>query len=193
MATNTTVLITGANRGIGKGLLEYYLAKPNHTVIAANRDPAHTTSKALHDLRKGSGSSVIVVKVESSNATDPARAVAELESTHGVTHLDLVIANAGICQIWPRVSELNVWDLQRHLDINVYGVVWLFQAVLPLLNKAPAPKWVSMSSSAGSLGEMATRPFPSGAYGTSKAALNYLTLKMHFENPKLCAFPMDPG
>lgn len=35
----TIVLITGANRGLGKGLLKRYLALPNHTVIAANRDP----------------------------------------------------------------------------------------------------------------------------------------------------------
>jgi NAD(P)-dependent dehydrogenase (short-subunit alcohol dehydrogenase family) len=45
--TPTVVLITGANRGIGKGLLELYLLKPNHLVIAANRDPEHPTSKAL--------------------------------------------------------------------------------------------------------------------------------------------------
>ena len=48
----TIVLITGASRGIGKGLLELYLAKSNHTVVAANRNPNHTTSKALADLPK---------------------------------------------------------------------------------------------------------------------------------------------
>lgn len=38
------VLITGANRGIGKGLLEKYLARPNHTVIGTVRDPDHESS-----------------------------------------------------------------------------------------------------------------------------------------------------
>ena len=191
--TNYTVLITGANRGLGKGLLEYYLKKPNHTIIAANRDIVSESSKALALLPTGEGSQVVLVKIEGTNATDPAKAVTELASKHDITHVDLVIANAGISQIWPKVSKLNVWDLQRHLDINVYAQVWLWQAVLPLLLKAEAPKFVTMSSSAGSLSEMEFRPFPSGAYGTSKAALNYLTLKMHFEEEHVCTFPIDPG
>lgn len=191
--SNTTVLITGANRGLGRGLFEYYLAKPNHTVIAANRDPYSASSKALAILPTGKNSAAILVKVENTAAQDPRLAVQALQSTHGISHLDLVVANSGISQIWPTVAEMDVWDLQRHIEINVYGTVWLFQAVLPLLERAEAPKWVSMSSSAGSLTEMDQRPFPSGAYGTSKAALNYLTLKMHYENTNLCAFPIDPG
>jgi norsolorinic acid ketoreductase len=37
------------------------------------------------------------------------------------------------------------------------------------------------------------RPFPNAAYGTSKAALNYLTRKMHYEHENLIVFPIDPG
>ena len=58
------VLISGANRGIGKGLVQQYLEKPNHVVIAANRDPA--ASKPLNDLKTGSGSRLIIVKVNAS-------------------------------------------------------------------------------------------------------------------------------
>ena len=60
----TYILISGANRGIGKTLVQYYLAKPEHVVIAANRDPV--TSKSLAELPVGPGSRLIIVKVNAS-------------------------------------------------------------------------------------------------------------------------------
>lgn len=140
------VLITGANRGIGKGLLELYLAKPNHTVIAANRDPNHATSKALADLPKAEGTSLLAVKVDATVPTDPAEAVKQLVS-HGIDHLDIIIANAGISYIYPKVSEVKVEDMQKHMVPNVYGIIWLYQAALPLLKKSQTPTWVSIGSS----------------------------------------------
>ena len=84
-------------------------------------------------------------------------------------------------------------DVREHFEINVCAVIYLFQAVLPLLNKAKMPKFVTLGTSAASMADMEKRNFPNPAYGTSKAALNYITLKIHFENPKLTAFPLDPG
>ncbi|KAI3391436.1 hypothetical protein diail_7360 [Diaporthe ilicicola] len=144
------VLISGANRGLGKGLLERYLAKDGHTVIAAVRDPNHPTTKALADLPTADQSRLIVVKVDSSVESDPLKAVQEL-SAQGIDHLDLVIANAGIAQVFPTVSELKIADLQAHIVPNVFGVVWLYQATLPLLRKSAQPKWVTMGSAAGQL------------------------------------------
>ncbi|KAG4032636.1 hypothetical protein MFRU_006g01060 [Monilinia fructicola] len=92
----TIVLVSGANRGIGRGLLELYLLKPNHIVIAANRDPNHPSSKALAGLSTAEGSSLIVVKVDATVPTDALKAVKQLES-QGIHHLDVVIANAGAC------------------------------------------------------------------------------------------------
>ncbi|TGO34212.1 hypothetical protein BHYA_0207g00100 [Botrytis hyacinthi] len=66
----TIVLISGTNRGTGKGILELYLSKPSHTVIAANRDPNHPSSKALADLPTAEGSSLILVKVDATVSTD---------------------------------------------------------------------------------------------------------------------------
>jgi NAD(P)-dependent dehydrogenase (short-subunit alcohol dehydrogenase family) len=144
----TIVLISGANRGLGKGLLQIYLAKPNHIVIAANRDPSHATSKSLFDLPTGTGSRLIIVKTDASIESDPFNAVKQL-ATQGIDHLDLEIANAGVSYIWPKVSELKITDLQAHLMPNVFGVVWLYQATLPLLLMSKSPKWVSLGSSAG--------------------------------------------
>lgn len=146
----TIVLITGANRGLGKGLLELYLAKPNHTIIAANRDPTHTTSKALNDFPKAEGTSLLVIKIDATVSTDPADAVKQL-AHHGIDHLDIIIANAGISYVYPKVSEVKVEDMQKHTIPNTYGVIWLYQATLPLLKKSKNPVWVSMGSAAAYL------------------------------------------
>ncbi|PVH81113.1 norsolorinic acid reductase-like protein [Cadophora sp. DSE1049] len=148
--TSTIVLISGANRGLGKGLLELYLAKPDHIVIAANRDPENAASKALAKLPTGSGSRLIVVKVDASIETDALEAVKTLTS-QGIDHIDIVIANAGVSYAWPKVSELKIEDLQGHLVPNVFGVVWLYQATLPLLLKAERPKFATIGSTSGCL------------------------------------------
>lgn len=146
----TIVLISGANRGIGKGILELYLSKPNHTVIAANRDPNHPSSKALADLPKGEGSSLVLVKVDATVSTDALKAVKQLGS-QGIDHIDIVIANAGVCYAWPKVSEVKAEDIQGHFVPNVHGFVWLYQATLPLLKKSKLGKFISIGSSAGYL------------------------------------------
>ena len=146
----TIVLITGANRGIGKGILELYLKKPNHTVIAANRDPSHQTSTALADLPKAEGTTLLIAKNEATSPTDPAAVVQEL-AAQGISHIDIIIANAAIALGWPKVSEVKVEDVQNHVDVNVYGFIRLYQAFRPLLQKANDPKWVTIGSSAAFL------------------------------------------
>lgn len=144
------VLITGANRGLGKGLLQRYLAQPNHIVIAGNRDPTHPTSTALNDLPKADGSRLIVVKIDAAIEQDAHDAVKELQQTHGIDHLDIVIANAGVSYVWPPVAQLKIADLQAHIEPNVYGVVAVYQATRPLLQKSSKePIFVPMGSTAG--------------------------------------------
>ena len=143
----TIVLITGASRGIGRGLLELYLAKPHHTIIAANRNPEHETSKALLALPRAEGTSLLIVKIDATSATDPTDAVKQLAG-HGIHHIDILVANVGIALIWPKVSEVKVEDMERHMLPNVYGFVWLYQATLPLLKKSERPTWVTIGSSA---------------------------------------------
>ncbi|KAB8437442.1 hypothetical protein FH972_025120 [Carpinus fangiana] len=192
MSAPKTILITGANRGLGKGLVETYLARPNHTVIAGSRDPSNESTKALSKVPKAQGSTLIVVKIDSTAAEDAAEAVKELQQTHGIEKLDVVVANAGIAEGFPKVSELDVQLLQKHFVTNVHGVIWLFQAVLPLLNKSSTPKFVTIGSLAGQFGETAS-PIPISAYGSSKALLHFYTLQIHHEEPQLTAFPLHPG
>ncbi|KAK0635460.1 hypothetical protein B0T17DRAFT_502991 [Bombardia bombarda] len=188
---STVVLISGANRGIGKGLLALYLAKPNHVVIAANRDPSHASSKALSDLPKGEGSSLIVVKVDATSPTDALEAVKSLEKDHEVDHLDIVIANAGVCYTWPKVSEVTIEDLQGHFVPNVHGLLFLYQATLPLLRKSSNGKWITIGSCSAWLTNQLD--MANAAYAPSKVVAHWLTKAIHREEPTLVAFPIDPG
>jgi len=151
MAPPTIVLITGANRGIGRGLLELYLARPNHLVVAAVRDPNHATAKELSGLSKAGDTSLVVIKLDLTVPSDPVAAVETLSATHGVKHVDILVANAGIATKWVKVSEVTPEDIQDHVDVNVHGFVLLFQAFYPVLQKAKDPKWVTIGSSAAFL------------------------------------------
>lgn len=182
-------------QGIGHGLFATYLSRPNHIVIGAVRDPASPVSKALYDLPTGPNSKAIIVKIDSASDTDALAAVHSLRADHAITALDLVIANAGILNAgFPRVEDVRPADMKAHFAVNTVGPVVLFQAVLPLLKAAvTAPKFVTVGSSAGSIGGMEQRPFPNAAYAPSKAAVHYLTKKIHVEHPELIALPVDPG
>ncbi|TGO21671.1 hypothetical protein BPAE_0206g00050 [Botrytis paeoniae] len=177
----TIVLISGANRGIGKGILELYLSKPNHTVIAANRDPNHASSKALADLPAAEGSSLVLVKVDATVSTDALDAVKQL-GAQVIDHIDIVIANAGVCY---------VEDIQGHFVPSVHGFIWLYQATLPLLKKSKlenlSPLVLPQDISRNQL------DMPNCAYAPSKVAVHWLTKAIHREEPTLIAFPIDPG
>ncbi|PWY82150.1 norsolorinic acid reductase-like protein [Aspergillus heteromorphus CBS 117.55] len=148
--TPTIVLITGTNRGIGNGILQLYLQKPKHTIIAAVRDPNDPTSQALVDLPRASDTRLLTIKIDATSPTDAGAAVDEL-CTKGIHHVDIVIANAGIALLWPTLADVKVEDIQRHVEVNVYGFVRLYQAFRPLLEQAGDPKWVTIGSGAGFL------------------------------------------
>jgi norsolorinic acid ketoreductase len=88
---------------------------------------------------------------------------------------------------------MRILDLQNHFEINTIGPVRMFQASLPLLKKAQDPKFIVISSVIGTIGGLDQIPFPNAAYGASKAASNYLTRKIHFENKDIVAFAIHPG
>lgn len=144
----TIILISGANRGLGKGLLEQYLLRPNHIVIAANRTPDHGSSKALFNLPRASDTRLVLVKIDGASDTDASEAVEELKS-QGIDHLDIVIANAGVMYATGKVLDVEIDDLKCHMEPNVYGVIRLYQAVLPILLKSKKPTWVTTGSGAG--------------------------------------------
>ena len=217
MSSLTVYLVTGANRGsapysqssariatdriptlgLGFELVKTYLARSNTTVIATVRDPADPSSSKLSSLPKSSSSNLIVVKLDSASTNDPATVVQKLQDEHNITYLDVVIANAGISlpQAFGPAASVKASDLKEHFNVNTIGPLLLFQATLPLLKEAAhgSGKYVGVSSPIGSIGGMEQRPYPMTAYGVSKAALNWLVRKIHFENEDIISFALDPG
>jgi norsolorinic acid ketoreductase len=189
----TTVLITGANRGIGRGFLEVLLQRPNHLVIAAVRSVSSPSATEIENLPTGSGSKAIVVKIDSEVEDDPKNAIQLLEQKHGIQKLDVLIANAGIGDNYDSASQVSASQMKRFFNINAVAPLLLFQAAASLLKKSDNPKFFTVSSRVGSLGDLGKLPILAAAYGTSKAAVNFLTKQLHCENEWLVSIALSPG
>ncbi|KAJ5503133.1 Short-chain dehydrogenase/reductase SDR [Penicillium fimorum] len=199
----TIVFITGANRGLGLGLVKCFIAKPDHAsspfrpfplgyiVIAAVRDPAHSTAQVLVGIPGDEGSRVIVVKYEAGIEQSAFDAVKEA-TNQDISHLDIVVANAGIAKLYPLVKDVKRADIVEHIDVNVLSAVSLYQATRDMLQKSTRkPIYAIMGSGAGGLTRQP--PVPSAAYGASKSIVNWYGVRINAEDTWLNAFVLDPG
>ncbi|KAH8160712.1 hypothetical protein CIB48_g7529 [Xylaria polymorpha] len=190
--SQTIVLITGTGRGLGKALVERYLALPNHTVIAANRNPGDAGTKSLADLPKGANSVLITTKYEAGVEQSAFNVVSELQEKHSITYLDVVIPNAAIATVFPLAREVKRADIVEHVEVNVLSVIALFQATRELLQKSTKqPIFAPMGSAAGYLQHQPN--VPSSAYGVSKAMLFWYGARINAEEEWLNTFVIDPG
>lgn len=168
----TTVLITGANRGIGLALVRHYLAD-GAEVVACCREPANATH--LDELIKSSGSALRVVQLDVSDDSS----IASLKSTLGDEPIDLVINNAGVVgpdgadQCATRIAAES-W--MNTLRINALAPVLVSQAMINNLKLGAGKKLVAISSDAGATSVDYYKGSPAVAhryaYRASKAALN---------------------
>lgn len=174
------------------GLTRTFLARPNSTVVATVRDPSKTDSVAsLKALTVGAGSKLIIVKIDSLSETDAADAVKLLQSEHGITSLDVVVANSGIANYIGPVITTPLKEFRSHFEVNTIGPLVLFQATAALLEAAKDPKFFVVSTAAASITDM--MPMPAAAYSASKAAINFITRKIHFEHEKITTVALTPG
>lgn len=194
--TTTNVLITGVTRGLGRALTETYLSRPNHIVIGTVRSLTSPASLSLQATAASPGSRLILIELEATSPTSHTDAIQALTTTHSITRLDIVIANAGITGSLTPVSTIPIPDLKNVLDTNTIGPILLFQATLPLLLKSPTgqPKWISMSTISSSIERLdQTAAYPTVSYGLSKAALNFVTRAIHFQHEEIIAVGVHPG
>jgi NAD(P)-dependent dehydrogenase (short-subunit alcohol dehydrogenase family) len=161
----TTALVTGANKGIGLEIVKQLIDK-GITVHLGARDVEHG-EKAAADT----GARFVQLDV-----TDPAsvrRAAAAIDQ------LDVLVNNAGIIgghTQTPGGADLD--HVRRAFETNVFGVIAVTDAFLPLLRRSAAGRIVNVSSSVGSLAGMLTDQTPIGlGYAPSKTALNAVTLQ----------------
>lgn len=140
--------------GFGKALVEAYLSVPDTTVVATVRDVAKAEA-SLSSLSKASGSRVIVMNMEMASAATITSGIETLKTTHNISALDIVIANAGLIAPTPSLAHASTSDIQTFIDVNTYGPFELCKAVLPLLRAAGSKaQFVYVSSLAGCLNNM---------------------------------------
>lgn len=171
-----TVLISGANRGIGLELARQYRAD-DWDVFATARDP----DKA-GDLR-ATGATALPL-----DAADCA-SIAALAGEVGAAAIDLLIANAGI---WA-ANELDPEAWVRVLQVNTLGPVLLAEALKPNVARSEHKMMIAMTSGMGSIGDNDSGRFV--AYRSSKAALNaaWKTLALDWRGDGIVMAVMNPG
>ena len=176
-------LITGGNKGIGLETARQ-LAKGGVQVIVAARDVTRGETAAQSLVKEGLP--VEFVQLDVDDAASITRAAAEVERRHG--RLDILVNNAGAVHDSfdkpPSGQTIDTW--RKTFDTNVFGLVAVTQAFLPLLHKSKAGRIVNVSSRLGSITDQADSKSPYydfkvPAYNVSKAAVNAWTVQLAHE------------
>ena len=177
MHEKKVALITGANKGIGHAIA-CELAARGFTVLVGARDASRGQAAA----RRIAGDARPIA-LDVTRADSIAAAAARIRREFA--RLDVLINNAAIATS-AKPSEANLADVRAVFETNVFGVIAVTQALLPLLCKAPAGRIVNVSSRIGSLSAITDPAFPMRgiggvAYGPSKTALNAVTIAFAHE------------
>ncbi|SEV95110.1 SDR family oxidoreductase [Luteibacter sp. 329MFSha] len=176
-------LVTGATRGIGRETVKQ-LAEAGVLALLAGRDPGRTKEAVAALASTGLPVEALVLDVADPKSI--AKAVADVETRFG--RLDILVNNAGIFldDIGKAPSEQSLATWRETFDTNLFAVVGVTQAFLPLLKKSPSARIVNVSSVLGSLA-MHVDPaspvygFKVPAYDASKSALNAWTIHLAYE------------
>ena len=190
-SSTTVYFVTGCNRGIGLAVTQQLAARPNTLVFATARDPSRADK--LQQLAK-QHSNVRIVQLAVTSDEEHTAAARLVEAEAG--RVDVVLANAGICQNEAMVptERMTVEAIREHHEVNTLGPVRLFTAFYPLLTRSADPKFVVVSTAAGSIGYASKASgLLAAQYGSSKAAVNFLVRRIAVEHADLTAFPLHPG
>jgi NAD(P)-dependent dehydrogenase (short-subunit alcohol dehydrogenase family) len=174
--TGTVALVTGANRGIGRAIVEALLRRGAKKVYATARQPE--SLKELGDAR------IVPLKLD---VTDPAQIRSVCASALDV---ELLISNAGVAVPGGLTGPDDLDAARQQMEVNFFGPFQLFQGMLPLLAKNGGGGAVFIGSLAG----LTPVPFVP-TYSASKAALHSLTLgaRMLFGARGTSIFGVYPG
>jgi len=201
-----SVLITGANRGIGLQLVHAYASLPNCGLILATcRDRG--ASKDLLAFADASAGKVVVLDLDVTDHAAYPAFVEKVGAMVGDAGLNLLINNAGYL---PRNLSLDIVtpdDMRRAFEVNCVAPMFLARALLPLIQRAAdagktAPVGVSraaiihVSTSVASVAENASGSATGGyAYRCSKSALNQMmkTMSVDLAASGILIMSMHPG
>lgn len=184
-------LVTGANQGIGLQIAKD-LAAHGFTVLVGSRNVARGEEAA-----KTITGDARALQLDVTDQASIAAAVERIRTELG--RLDVLVNNAAISHTGrqpdmtveehvqlTRPSNVALDEVRAVWETNVFGVLAVYQAMLPLLRAAPQARIVNVSSAAGSLTINSDPTFPyrwsfNPVYPASKTALNAITLAMAIE------------
>lgn len=194
-------LVTGGNQGIGFEICRQ-LGQAGVRVLVGARNPERGAEAAR--LLNAEGGDAASVRMDVTDAAQVTAAAEDIARSYG--RLDILVNNAGVLLPESRPSESGAELVRQVYETNVFGVVRVTQAMLPLLRKSAGGRIVNMSSSLASLRLHGDPSFELGAflmlgYNSSKTALNALTvmwakdlaeagIKVNAADPGYCATAM---
>jgi NAD(P)-dependent dehydrogenase (short-subunit alcohol dehydrogenase family) len=176
--SQTIALVTGANKGIGFEIARGLGAR-GFVVLLGSRDDNRGKKAAAHLVAEGIN--VQPMELDVTDKFSILSAMAQIEAQFG--RLDILVNNAGVSlEAGAKPSVVDLSAVRRVYDVNVFGVIAMTQAMLPLLLKSPRGRIVNVSSSLGSLGwntdPKLSADFPLLlGYNSSKSALNAITVQ----------------
>lgn len=190
MQDQLVALVTGANQGIGLQIAKELTAK-GLTVLMGSRNIERGEAAA-----REVGPTAVALQLDVTDQTSITAAAERVREEFG--RLDVLIQNAAIASAsdCPQTSDelatagrpsvIALDDMRAIWETNVFGVLAVYQAMLPILRDTPNARIVNISSGAGSLTLNANPDFPlrplfDVGYAVSKTALNGLTLAMAIE------------
>jgi NAD(P)-dependent dehydrogenase (short-subunit alcohol dehydrogenase family) len=192
-----TVLITGADKGIGFETAKQ-LAQLDYFIFIGSRDK-EKGDRAKEELHSSGLHNVDVVELDVTKSDSIKKARRTLETN--IKQLDILINNAGIRGEVPQLaSKIPVEIMREVFETNFFGVIQVTQAFIPLLEKSELPIIVNVTSDLGSL-TLRSDPnstiyhFERACYGPSKTALNAYTvaLAVELKNSKFKVNCVNPG
>jgi len=182
-----TVLVTGANKGIGREVARQLAAKGFHVFVGARN--AKDGRKAAEEIAKQAGKATFleIDVADNDSVTTAAREFSDIED-----HLDVLVNNAGIIVDGDdAILETSDALVRKTLETNTLGPLRVTQAFVLLLRKSKAPRVINVSSGGGQLTGGADGWAP--AYCISKTALNGVTVQLAAALPKFAVNSVCPG
>lgn len=194
--TPPSALVTGANKGIGLAIARQ-LGKNGYRVWLGCRDLSRGEAAAVQLRSEGIDARAVLLDVTSD--TSVAAAARTIDGETG--GLDVLVNNAGLMFGQPpSLADESMDEIRQMFETNVFGVLRVTQAFLPLLRRSKAARIVMMSSGLSSLTDALdmrseTWTVGFGGYCASKAALNMVTVKLakELDREGIKVNAVDPG